>query len=103
VGRRERDSERRRQEILYLNNLAQESMPTIIREGSYSFVFFSSDRSEPPHIHIKHDWQIAKFWLNPAALAKNKGFSSHELNQIAQLVKKHEQSLMEAWHDYFGA
>ena len=28
-------------------------MPTVMRVGPYSFVFFSSDRGEPPHIHVK--------------------------------------------------
>ncbi len=63
--------------------------------------FFSSDRDEPPHIHIKRDKQIAKFWLNPLSMGKNRGFKEHELNQIAKLVTKHQSTLMDAWHDYF--
>jgi hypothetical protein len=39
-------------------------------------VFFSSDRGEPVHIHVKRDRHIAKFWLEPIELAKNLGFSS---------------------------
>ncbi|MFO1434198.1 MAG: DUF4160 domain-containing protein [Candidatus Competibacteraceae bacterium] len=78
-------------------------MPTVLREGPYSFVFFSSDKSEPPHIHVKRDRQIAKFWLNPTLLVKNKGFKEHELNQITFLVSKHREILMEAWYEYFGS
>ena len=78
-------------------------MPTVLQDGPYSFVFFSSDRGEPPHIHVKRDRQITKFWLNPIVLVKNKGFKEHELNQIARLVVKHQEILMEAWHDYFGS
>ncbi len=78
-------------------------MPTVLQDGPYSFVFFSSDRGEPPHIHVKRDWQITKFWLNPIVLVRNKGFKEHELNQIAWLVVKHQKILMEAWHDYFGS
>jgi len=77
-------------------------MPTVFREGPYSFIFFSSDRDEPPHIHVKRDRQIAKFWLNPVSLAKNRGFKEHELNQIARLVVKYQERLVEAWYDYFG-
>lgn len=77
-------------------------MPTVFREGPYSFIFFSSDRDEPPHIHVKRDQEIAKFWLNPVSLAKNRGFGEHELNQITRLVVKYQERLMEAWHDYFG-
>lgn len=78
-------------------------MPTVFEHGPYSFVFFSSDRGEPPHVHVKRDRRIVKFWLNPVAMAKNRGFPGHELNQIARLVTQHEQTLLEAWHEYFGA
>jgi hypothetical protein len=78
-------------------------MPTVLQVGPYHFIFFSSDRREPAHIHIKRDKQIAKFWLNPISLAMNRGFREHELNQIARLVVQHHQTLLEAWHDYFSA
>jgi len=78
-------------------------MPTVLRDGPYSFIFFSSDWSEAVHIHVKRDLCIAKFWLDPIALAKNRGFAKHELNRIARLVDRHRQTLLEAWHDYFGA
>ena len=78
-------------------------MPTVFDDGPYSFVFFSSDRGEPPHIHVKRERRIAKFLLDPVTLAKNRGFPGHELNRIARLVGQHETTLLEAWHEYFGA
>ena len=78
-------------------------MPTVLRDGPYSFIFFSSDQNEPPHIHVKRGRQIAKFWLDPISLAKNKGVKEHELNQIERLIVKYQRSLLEAWHDYFGS
>lgn len=77
-------------------------MPTVLQVGPYSFIFFSSDRGEPAHIHIKRDRQLAKFWLSPIALAKNRGFKDHELNEVARLLEEHKLTLLEAWHDYFG-
>ncbi|GAB4355991.1 MAG: hypothetical protein Fur0042_25270 [Cyanophyceae cyanobacterium] len=76
-------------------------MPTVLQIGPYGFIFFSSDRGEPAHIHVKRDRQLAKFWLSPVSLAKNRGFKDHELNEMARLVEDHEQQLLEAWHDYF--
>jgi hypothetical protein len=78
-------------------------MPTVSQAGPYSFVFFSSDQHEPPHIHVKRDRQLAKFWLDPVSLAKNRGFAEHELGRIQRLVVEQQESLIEAWHDYFGA
>jgi hypothetical protein len=78
-------------------------MPTVLEDGPYRFVFFSSDGGEPPHIHVKRDRQIAKFWLDPVRLAKNRRFPKHEMRRIGRLVRKHQQQLLEAWYDYFGA
>lgn len=77
-------------------------MPTILQEGPYSFIFFSSDRGEPVHIHVKRDRQIAKFWLQPMALAKNRGFRGYELRKIERLIEENQQILIEAWYDYFN-
>lgn len=78
-------------------------MPTVLREGPYSFVFFSSDRGEPPHIHVIRDRDIAKYWLEPVSLARNRGFPQHELNDLERRVIQHRQQFLEAWHAYFGA
>jgi hypothetical protein len=78
-------------------------MPTVLQVGPYSFIFFSSDGVEPPHIHVKRDRQIAKFWLEPIGLAKNRGFPKHELRGVGRLVREHQQDLLEAWREYFGA
>ncbi len=76
-------------------------MPTVLQDGPYGFIFFSSDRGEPPHIHVKRDRQLAKYWLAPITVEKNRGFKDHELNQIAKLVEEHRTVLLDAWHDYF--
>ena len=78
-------------------------MPIVLQDGPYSFIFFSSDQSEPAHIHVKRDRNIVKFWLLPISLAKNRGFKEHELRDIARLVIKHETTLLEAWHEHFGS
>ncbi len=78
-------------------------MPTVLQVGPYGFIFFSSDRGEPPHIHVRRDQQLAKFWLSPVELSKNRGFKDPELNDIYRLVKQHQPMLLEAWHDYFDA
>jgi hypothetical protein len=65
-------------------------MPTVLEDGPYRFIFFSSDKGEPPHIHVKREHRIAKFWLDPVVLSKNRGFRGHELNQIARLVAEYD-------------
>jgi Domain of unknown function (DUF4160) len=77
-------------------------MPTVLRAGPYSFIFFSSDRGEPPHIHVQRERSVAKFWLEPVTLVTNRGFRAHEMRRITRLVVQHQATLLEAWHDYFG-
>lgn len=77
-------------------------MPTVLHDGPYSFVFFSSDRGEPAHIHVKRDRQLAKYWLDPIELAKNRGFSKPELDDIERLVSKHQPELWKAWNEHFA-
>ncbi len=78
-------------------------MPTVLTVGPYRFVFFSSDRQEPVPIHVKRDRLVAKFWLDPIALATNRGFPNHELGQVERLIVENQHLMIEAWHEYFDA
>jgi hypothetical protein len=43
-------------------------MPTVKGiQGPYRFFFYSFDCNEPPHVHIRRDAQMCKFWLRPIA------------------------------------
>lgn len=77
-------------------------MPTILFEGPYRFFFLSLDRGEPPHIHIRRDNCVAKFWLDPISLQQTGGFNRAELNRIAKLVETHRELFLERWHEFFG-
>ena len=77
--------------------------PTILRSGPYRLFFFSSDRSEPPHVHVSRERKVAKFWLSPVRPAFNYGYGSNELRRIEAIVRRHRDELIEAWDDYFHA
>ena len=56
--------------------------PVFRRESEYTFKIYSNEE-ERLHIHVIHDRCEAKYWLEPKLeLAKNTGFSEHELNRI---------------------
>ena len=77
-------------------------MPNSIREGPYRFFFYSSDREELMHVHVKRDRNVAKFWLDPVRLAQSGGFRPTELRDIERLVRTYEGRLMEDWNGYFS-
>lgn len=45
---------------------------------------------------------LCKFWLNPVALMKNKGFAPKELNTIREKIINNRDKIMEAWHEHCG-
>ena len=77
-------------------------MPTILESGPYRFFFSSADRNEPPHVHVKREKMVAKFWLEPVRLERAGGFNRVELNTIAKLVEEHRDKFLESWYEFFG-
>lgn len=45
---------------------------------------------------------MAKYWLDPVALARSTGFAAHELTRVEGLVRENEQRFLEAGHEFFG-
>ncbi len=78
-------------------------MPTVLRIGSYRFFFYSSDRDEPIHVHIEHEDNIAKVWLDPVRLQNSGGFKRAEINRILSIINEKQFELSEAWNDYFSS
>jgi Domain of unknown function (DUF4160) len=76
-------------------------MPTVLRVGAYRFFFYSVDASEPPHIHVVRDDNVAKFWLGPVRLVTGGRFRRTELRELEQLVRQNQETFLEAWHGYF--
>ncbi|MBA3273283.1 MAG: DUF4160 domain-containing protein [Chthoniobacterales bacterium] len=78
-------------------------MPSVLWIGPYQFLFYSRGGTEPPHIHVRRERFLAKFWLVPLVeLADNKGFRSHELNVIRRHVELNREYLLEKWHEHLG-
>ena len=77
-------------------------MPTILRVRGYRFFFSSADRNEPPHVHVKREKMVAKFWLEPVVLERAGGFNRVDLNIIAKLVQAHREEFVESWYEFFG-
>ena len=77
-------------------------MPTILKIMGFRFFFFSNEGNEPPHIHVEHGDNVAKFWLNPVSLADSYGFRNHELPKIKMMVMEHKKLFLEKWNEFFG-
>jgi hypothetical protein len=76
-------------------------MPTVAQIGPYRFFFYSNEGDESPHIHVRREANVAKFWLEPVVLAAGGGFPPHELREIARLVEENQEAWTRRWHEYF--
>ncbi|MCE3003638.1 MAG: DUF4160 domain-containing protein [Xanthomonadaceae bacterium] len=77
-------------------------MPTVLRHGAFRLFFYSNEGAEPPHVHVECGESVAKYWLSPVQLAESRGFRSHELGRVRELVTQHRELLLERWHEFFG-
>ena len=46
---------------------------------------------------------MAKFWLNPVALASAGRFSAFELRAIERIVLENREWFLEAWNEFFSS
>ena len=46
-------------------------MPTVLRWEAYRAFFYSNERGEPPHVHVRSGDHEAKFWLHDLSVAAN--------------------------------
>jgi len=76
-------------------------MPRVEKVGPYRFFFYSNEGTEPIHVHVQREGRLAKFWLEPVALAGTSGFTGQELRKIEKLVVANRDQFVEAWHEYF--
>ncbi|MDH4413579.1 MAG: DUF4160 domain-containing protein [Rhizobium sp.] len=77
-------------------------MPTIFEWKGWKFLFFSLDRGEPPHVHVRKDRKELKLWLDPVRVAYNRRLADHEVNAIMDVVNEHRKEFIDAWNRYFG-
>ena len=85
-----------------IQNRISSDMPTVLRWKGYRFFFWSGDRDEPPHVHVKKGASEAKVWLDPVAVNKAVDLRDHEINEILRKVRQQRSAFIEAWHDHFG-
>jgi hypothetical protein len=78
-------------------------VPTVLRDGSYRFFFYSGDGGEPRHVHVESDGNEAKYWLDPVSLERNRGFSKKELGKIERIIAAHLDQLREGWDGFFNS
>ena len=74
-------------------------MPVILRLKGFSFYYVMFDLDEPVHVHVRKGRNEAKFWVDPLRLAWNRGYRSHELNDIERLIIANRELSVKSWQE----
>jgi len=78
-------------------------MPTILEIEGFRFFFYSADRNEPPHIHVRKAGQEAKFWLDPIRPARLGGFKRNDLRRMIEILEENQEHILERWNEHFNS
>lgn len=77
-------------------------MPKVWDEKGFAFSFFSSDRDEPPHIHVRKGGGEAKWWLDPIEEDRSVAFNRKDRSVIRAIIIKRREILLEGWRQHFS-
>jgi len=78
-------------------------VPTVLKVKGYRFFFFSLEGNEPAHIHVEKGDGYAKYWLDPIALARSRGFRSRQLREIYGIIEDNRTLFEDKWHEHFSS
>lgn len=76
-------------------------MPTLLIFEGFRFFFFSGDRNEPPHVHVKKGAGDGKIWLEPVTIEYLFDFKVKEEKRILEIVHLHKEEFLRKWYEYF--
>jgi hypothetical protein len=75
-------------------------MPTIHREGGYSFRFYSNENNESAHIHLVGKGGEMKVWLADLSISRVKGIPDHEQTKLLEIVETNREKFLQAWNEF---
>ena len=77
-------------------------MPTVLDIEGFRFFFYSANRNEPPHIHIRKAGQEAKFWLNPIRPTRLGRFKQRDMQRMIKTLEDNQDYILEQWNEQFN-
>ena len=78
-------------------------MPTVLEIEGFRFFFYSADRNEPPHIHVRKAGQEAKFWLDPIRPERLGSFNTRDLRRVLEILGENQETILERWDEHFNS
>lgn len=74
-------------------------MPSVLRVGGFTFRIYPNDHT-PAHVHVQRAECEARVTLETVEVKTNVGFKSSEISRIIDIVKDHQEMLLQVWDTY---
>lgn len=71
-------------------------MPTLFTEDGYQVKMYYNDHP-PAHVHVVKAENEARVTIDPIEVKTNVGFNSRELSKIMDIIRAHQDELIEKW------
>lgn len=79
-------------------------VPTLLRQGGFTFRFRSSDWREPAHVHVRGQGGQAGVWIEPEVVLEwSHGYNRPRIQRILKIAREHREKFLAAWRKHFGA
>ncbi len=76
-------------------------MPFVLSVGPFVLRFYAREGTEPPHVHVRRDAGVAKFWLDPVRFDGARDMKPKDVRRAERIVRRNEHVLLDAWADFF--
>ena len=77
-------------------------MPIVFEKDGFRFFFYSNEH-EPVHVHVRHGDGEAVFDVEEQVeLRESQGMKMNELSKALKLARKHQDLILEKWHEHHG-
>ena len=72
-------------------------MPTVLRDGGYQFIIFTSDHP-PAHVHVRYAGRLAKIQLELVEFERTGGLKAGEQSRILKIARDNREFLLVEWN-----
>ena len=79
-------------------------MPTVLLVEGWRFFFYSDERNEPMHVHVRKAEKECKYWIDSEGFDIREQYAynmnQRDKRQVRRIIFEHFDSLVTAWNDF---
>lgn len=76
-------------------------MPKLFSAGGFRFFFYSNEKNEPCHVHVKGHGGEAKFWIPSCEMVFSYRINAKDIKKILRILQEKVNFIKEQWNEFF--